>query len=289
MAYEKFKPAIWSQYIQRELEKKCKLVEDCWKKFEGEVKHGKTVNIQGIGEVSIGNYTGAPIGAPQTVEDKQTQLIIDQAKFFNFMVDDVDRAQSNPGLMESIMQEATYRLALASDSHVASLAKDSVQHSESLDLKTTKKAKEAIDAGLLVLRNNDVAIEDEVVITLTPMVYQLLRDELVEYKTNNDELIKKGIVGMYDNCVVKMSTNMYNDGADDYCMIRTKKAIAFAQQIDEVEAYRPDQLFSDAVKGLSVFGAKIVRPKELYVLKVKNPKAEAAAAGDEGDDNGDAE
>ena len=269
MSYENFKATIWSQYIQRELEKKCKLVEDCWRQFEGEVKRGNTVNIQGIGEVSIGDYNGTAIGSPQTVEDSQVKLVIDQAKYFNFMVDDVDKAQSNPGLMEELMKEATYRLALASDSHVAGLAKDSVQKSDSLEISATgtTKAKAAIDAGLLVLRENDVAIEDEVVITLSPFMYQLLRDELAEYKTNNDELIKKGIVGMYDNCVVKMSTNLYNDGTDDYCMIRTKKAIAFAQQIDEVEAYRPEQLFSDAVKGLSVFGAKIVRPKELYVVK----------------------
>jgi hypothetical protein len=52
-------------------------------------------------------------------------------------------------------------------------------------------------------------------------------------------------------------------------MIRTEKAIAFASQIQNVEAYRPEGLFSDAVKGLHVFGAKVVRPKELYGLRVK--------------------
>ena len=50
-------------------------------------------------------------------------------------------------------------------------------------------------------------------------------------------------------------------------MIRTKKAIAFAGQINETEAYRPEQLFKDDVKGLDTYGAKVVRPKELYVVK----------------------
>lgn len=274
MAYENFKPTIWSEYIQRELEKKCKLVADCWRQFEGEAKKGKTVKILGVGSPTIGDYTGESIGTPETIADSYTDMKIDQAKYFNFAVDDVDRAQSTPGLMEALMQEATYRMALAQDTYVAELVKDfgtteeeQGQVSASMGVGTTNKAKALIDAGLLVLRNNNVAIEDEVVITISPYVYQLLRDELVEYKTNNDELIKKGIVGMYDNCVVKMSTNLYNDGTDDYCMIRTKKAIAFASQIHEVEAYRPQDLFSDAVKGLDVFGAKIVRPQELYVLK----------------------
>ena len=51
-------------------------------------------------------------------------------------------------------------------------------------------------------------------------------------------------------------------------MIRTKKAVAFASGIDETEAYRPEQLFSDAIKGLNTFGAKVVRPKEFYSILV---------------------
>ena len=104
-------------------------------------------------------------------------------------------------------------------------------------------------------------------ITVSPFFYQLFRDALTELKTNNDELIKKGVVGMYDNCKVKLSNNLYNDGTDDYMLVRTKRAIAFAGGIDETEAYRPESFFADAVKGLNVYGGKIVRPKELYVIK----------------------
>ena len=88
-----------------------------------------------------------------------------------------------------------------------------------------------------------------------------------QHYTDNVELIRKGVVGMYNAAMVKISTNLYNDGTDDYMMIRTKKAIAFAGQINETEAYRPEQLFKDAVKGLDTYGAKVVRPKELYVIK----------------------
>jgi hypothetical protein len=267
MSYANFKPTIWSQFIQRELEKKCKLVADCWSQFEGEAKHGNKVKILGVAPITIGDYKGTSIGAPQTQEGNLVELDIDQAKFFNFGVDDVDRAQSIEGLMPTLMAEATHRMAVARDSFVASLAKDAEQMSATLAIQDPEDAKAAIDAGLLALRENDVDLEDNVVIEIAPFVYQLLRDNLAALKTNNDELIRKGAVGMYDNCVVKMTNNLYNDGTDDYCMIRTKKAIAFAGQIDSVEAYRPDDLFCDAVKGLNVFGAKIVRPKELYVIK----------------------
>jgi hypothetical protein len=268
MAYENFKPTIWSQYIQRELEKKCKLVKDCWSQFEGEAKKGKTVKILGVGSPTIGTYSGESIGAPETIDGTEVLLNIDQAKFFNFMVDDVDKAQSIPGLMEQLMKEATHKLALASDSYVASLAANhDLNNGAGSAITTAANAKKAIDAGLLALRENDVDIEDNVVIEIAPFLYQLFKDNLVELKTANDELIKKGVMGTYDGAEVKLCNNLYNADGMYHNMIRTKKAIAFARQVQETEAYRPEGFFSDAVKGLDVYGAKIVRPKELYVLK----------------------
>jgi len=110
-------------------------------------------------------------------------------------------------------------------------------------------------------------VADNVTITVSPFFYQLFRDALTDLKTNNDELIAKGVVGMYDCARVILSNNLYNDGTDDYMMVRTNKAIAFASAIDETEAYRPEKFFSDAVKGLNVYGGKLVRPKELVVIK----------------------
>ncbi len=267
MSYNNFKPTVWSQFIQRELEKKCRLVEDCWKQFEGEARQGKQVKILGVGSPTIGTYTGASIGAPEAVSDTAVILDIDQAKYFNFMVDDVDRAQSVPGLMETLIKEATAKMAQTRDSYVASLAAESEYVTEGGKIDTPEAAKAALDKALLALRENDVDLEDEVVIEVAPFFYQLLRDNLAALKTDNDELIAKGIVGMYDNCNVKLSNNLYDDGTDTYMMVRTKRAIAFAGAIDQVEAYRPETLFSDAMKGLNVYGAKIVRPKELHVIK----------------------
>lgn len=268
MAYSNFKPTIWSKFIQTELEKKCRLVEDCWTQFEGEAKQGARVKILGVTAPEVFDYVaGEGIPAPTTIEGTCVQLDIDQAKAFNFMIDDIDKAQSVGGLMETLIKEATAKMARTRDSYVASLAKDAEYYEDSNLYLSPEDAKNAIDRGLLQLRENDVDIDDEVVITVSPFFYQLFRDALTDIKSNNDELIKKGVVGMYDNCKVKVSNNLYNDGLDDYMMIRTKRAIAFAGAIDETEAYRPESHFADAVKGLNVYGAKIVRPKELYVIK----------------------
>lgn len=270
MAYGNFKPTVWSKYIQHELEQKAILSEWCNKKFEGEAKHNKTVKVLGVGKPTIGNYTGAKIGAPETLEDTSVFLTIDQAKFFNFMVDDVDRAQSIPGLMEALMQEATRAMAQERDKYVASMALNAGTKSASVtQVDSAADAKAAIDEGILALREYDVDSSMDVVIEIPWFVYNYFRDSLVELKTDNDELLKKGIIGMYDGCYVRPTNNIYKSSTDYYAMIRTKNAIAFAGGIDEVEAYRPEELFSDAIKGLNTFGAKVVRPKELFAMRVK--------------------
>ena len=267
MAYGQFKQTFWSKMIQHELEKKAILADFCNRKFEGEVEHGKTVKILGVGKPTIGTYAGTDIGAPENVGDTSVFLTIDQTPFFNFQVDDVDKAQSVPGLMEALMKEATIAMGLKVDSYIAEQAKNAGTLSATTEIKTAAAAKTAIDAGILTLRENDVPIGEEVVIEIPPWVYQLLKDKYIELDTANSEMMAKGIVGYYDSARVRVSNNLYNDGTDYYGMVRTKNAIAYANQIQKVEPYRPHGLFSDAVKGLNVFGAKVVRPKELYAIK----------------------
>lgn len=268
MSYTNFKPVIWSRFIQTELEKKCKLVEDCNRQFEGEARLGGRVKIMSAFAPEIFDYDGtAGMNTPQILDGTSIFLDVDQAKAFNFMIDDLDRLQATPELMPVMMEEASRKMAAARDSFVASIAREASLTTKSTKVATPAEAKALVDEALLKLRENDVDVADNVSITVSPFFYQLFRDALTEIKTNNDELIAKGVVGMYDCARVILSNNLYNDGTDDYMMVRTNKAIAFASAIDETEAYRPEKYFSDAIKGLNVYGGKLVRPKELVVIK----------------------
>jgi hypothetical protein len=267
MAYGNFIQQFWSEHIQRELEKLCVLQSDCDYTYEGEVKSGGRVKILGVGRPAIGSYTGADIGAPEKAADTSVYLDITQSKYFNFMVDDVEKAQSTPGLMEKLTEEAAAGLAQARDTFIAELADEAGGASASLALTGADGALSAIDAAFEYLWGNGVRLGADVTITLTPWFYNLFKSKLTEVYSNNIDLIKKGIIGMYNGSVVKISNNLYNDGTDDCMMVRTKRAVAFAGQIERTEAYRPHGLFGDALKGLDVYGAKVVRPKELYVIK----------------------
>ena len=121
-----------------------------------------------------------------------------------------------------------------------------------------------LDTVALRERNFD----EDGVIEITPGVYSIFKNNLVELKTNNDELIKKGVVGMYDNFKVIMSNGLANDGTKEYCDVRGKKAIAFAGQINEVEAGRMERRFADYIRGLDTFGSKVIDDSRMQVIEV---------------------
>lgn len=273
MSYNNFKPTFWSKHIQLELERICTLAEWCNTKFEGDAKKGEKVKILGLGTPTIGDYDSEQgITRQKEVDNNEVYLEITEAKYFNVSIDDVDKAQTIGGIMEANLTNAARAFATLRDKYVGSLAaevgEDNITAAGAVT--TANAAKKAIDAAILKLRENDVPTNMEVVIELPWFMYNIFKDNLIELKTNNDKLLEKGIISMYDGCYVRPSNNLHVDeDGNYYCMVRTHDAIAFASGIDKVEAYRPHDSFEDAVKGLNTYGAKIVRPKELSVFTVK--------------------
>ena len=268
MSYANFKPVLWSKFIERDLGKILTFKADCDYKYNGEIGKGKKVKILGVGKPTIGDYTGEEIGAPETVPDSSVYLEITEAKFFNFQVDDVDEAQAKEGLMPALMEEATRAMKEEIDTFCAKdIAISCGGKSTSLALTKGEEALDAVDKAFEYLWNNGVTMSDKVTMYVDPEFYNLFKKYLIELKTDNDNLIAKGVLGTYNNATVKLTNNIYKAGSDKHIIIKTSKAYAFANGINETEAYRPEKLFSDAVKGLSTYGGKMVRPKEAYVIK----------------------
>lgn len=264
MAVTNFIQTIWSKKIQDDLELKCKLVDNCLRDYEGDCKYARTVKILGVGEPTIGDYTGADIEIEE-MSDRGQELTIDQQKYFAFYVDDVNQAQSVPGLKEKYQEKAVHGLAVARDSYVASLIKGAANATTATAL-TQEAVKAAIDEAIVALRERN--FDEEGVIEITPAVYNVFKNCLITLSTNNPEYIKKGIVGVYDDFNVIMSNNMAKDSTHAYCCVRGKKAVAFAGQINEVEALRAEKKFKDIIRGLDTFGAKVIDEKRIQVVKV---------------------
>lgn len=282
MSVQFFQQEIWAKEIQDDLEEKCKLVKDCTREYEGECKYANKVRILGVGDPTIGNYVGQDIDIEE-MSDEAQWLEIDVQKYFAFEVKDVDEAQSKPGLAKKFREKSVKKLALTREKFIGKLVAGKAQSSIDEHNKTsnykegaetvitaTNKTKAGIRAaltnGIVTLRENN--FDDSGVIEMSPADYAIFKDELIDLKTNNDELIKRGVVGMFDNYEVKSTNNIYADEDYTYAIVRSKHAIAFAGQINEVEALRMERRFSDEIRGLDVYGAKIIDQDQIVVVKI---------------------
>lgn len=287
MAVTNFIQTIWSKKIQDDLELKCKLVDNCLRDYEGDVKQAQSVKILGVGDPTIGTYNSGQDITIEEMTDKGQILTIDQANYFAFYVDDINKAQSVPGLMERYQAKAVHGLAIKRDSYVASLIKGVTNVTTAEDL-AEAAVKKAIDAAIVKLRERN--FDEEGVIEITPAVYNVFKNYLITLSTNNPEYIKKGIVGMYDDFQVIMSNNLAKDTTGSskyaYCDVRGKKAIAFAGQINEVEALRAEKRFKDIARGLDTFGAKVIDPNRIEVIKVPLVAATPASSNTQGGNSG---
>ena len=274
MSLNNFIPTVWAETLYKELEKDFVAVKNCNRDYEGEIKSaGDTVKISGIGPVTVSSYTkNTDIAAPQTLDDNTRSLVIDQQKYFNFQIDDVDRAQQKPKIMQEAMKEASVALADTADQYVYSLTHD--------DVVTVTQAS-GTSANIVAilsdvrkrLRHNNVKDGDEVMLEISPDIEEKILLAKILRDTDNSKSLGKSYLGTFLGFRIFVSNNIPVASNVSTCWARTKRAVTFADQINDVEAYRPEKRFSDAVKGLHVYGAKIIYPKELIKIEM-TPAAE---------------
>ena len=266
-----FQQTIWSASILRSLDKITSLRNHCNFQYEKDSKNAKEVKILSVNRPTIRTYVPGTAITREGATDSSQLLQLNQYRYFNFEVEDIVKAQSVPGLMEALTDEAGKGLALEGDKYVAEVVKtavdgNEVDASEVITL-TTKNAMESVEEGFATLYGKDCKVTDTFYLEVAPKVFTTYRQQLTELSTNNPEILKKGAVGKINNAYVCIENCLPEAEGAYYNILRTDKAIAFAEQIEKVEHYRPEDAFTDAVKGLYVFGAKIIRPDEIYVMK----------------------
>lgn len=267
-----FQRTVWSASILRSLDTITSLRKHCNFEYEKDTKNAKEVKILGVTRPTIRTYVPGTALVRESVGDTSQTLKLDQFKYFNFEVEDIDKAQSQPGLMEAITDEASKGLALEGDKYVAEVVKTAADAGEisvsaSVITLTNSNAMASVEEGFATLYEHNCSVHDTFYLEVAPRVFTTYRQQLTELSTNNPEILKKGAVGKINNAFVCIENCLAEAEGAYYNILRTDKAVAFAEQIDSVEAYRPEDAFTDAVKGLYVFGAKIVRPEEIYVMK----------------------
>ena len=278
MAYSNFIPSVWEESINRELERACVFVEDCNRQYEGLVsKKGDSVHILGVGKPTIKSIDRAnasgEIDEAEEINDTSVIMNINQIRYFNYKVGDIDKAQAVGGLMDALSEETSEGLANEMDKFIANMATDDTVPAltSTPTLVNKDNIHTVIDDAIQKLQENDVNMASGITLTVSPRFYKLFKQAYIGKDTDNSEALKNGKVAMYGNVTVKLSNNVAKteSGAVDNIMLRTKRAIAFVNPLTHTEAYRPEKSFADAVKGYALFDGKVVRPKEIVNLNVK--------------------
>ena len=272
MAFTNFIPEVWSARLLEHLDNVHVYSALLNRDYEGDIRaYGDTVHINQIGDIAINDYTGEDLAAPEELDSTMMELKIDQAKYFNFQVKDFDNAQSNPKVVDAAMQRASYNINDVIDNYLAGLLLAGVKSESTITAKTLTSANAydyLVDLGVLLNEHNVPMLGRWVVIP--PWFHGLLlKDErFVGNGTGyNQAILQGGWVGDAAGFRIHLSNNV-PESAGSYSVIAgTNAAGSFAEQLVELEAYRLEKNFSDGLKGLHVYGAKVTQPDGLAVLK----------------------
>ena len=268
MSFNNFIPTVWSAQMLKALKNDNVAVKLSDARYNETAKYGDSIKINGVGKVNVREYVkGQPI-TRDGWEDQSTLIQIDQQKYFAFGVDDIDKRQAKGELMSALREEASTALADVADSFIYSLHGEAGSKIKA-DQVTSGNVLSTISSAIKALYKKNVPKNAQLSLEVSPdfMEKMLLADIL--YGQPNEDTIKNGYmgrVGKWLNIKVYMTNNLPQVGGKDVIFLRTKRAIAYVDNMNEVEAYRPEDSFEDAIKGLHVYGGKVVRPDELAVI-----------------------
>lgn len=275
MAVTSFIPKLWSARLLAHLDKAHVVANLVNRDYEGEIKaYGDTVKINQVGAITVNDYSKTDIEDPQELTTSEKTLVINKQKYFNFQIDDVDAAQVRTSLMDEAMQRAAY--ALADETEKILLTEmDTEATSKLTPTKTLDKTniyEELIKVKVKLDEKNVPTIGRFLIIP--PDVHGLLLAGDLIVGTGGamaESITKNGFVGTILGFDVYLSNNMGSLTNGTGAIAGVKMACTFAEQIVQTEAYRMEKRFADAVKGLNVFGCKVIYPDALVCLKKTNP------------------
>ena len=284
MAVTTFIPELWSARLLYALEKSHVATNLVNRNYEGVISNqGDTVHINSIGAVTVKDYTkNSNIADPEVLTTSDQTLDIDQAKYFNFQVDDVDKAQISGDIIDTAMGRSAYALADVSDAFLLKTIANGVASANKIGAKATLTSLTASNVYENIVKMRTLLDKANVpttgrTIVVPPEVYALLLLDDRFAKSGSDSgqnALLNGMVGRVAGFDVFMSNNCVSgtDGGSGsntpYFVITAQVADActYAEQIIKTEAYRMEKRFADAVKGLHVYGAKVTDGSQIAAM-----------------------
>lgn len=263
MAITTFIPQLWAARLIENYRKSAVVVNLFNRNYEGEIKQmGDTVHINSLQAITVKDYTAnEAIADPEQLTTDDHVLNIDHGKYFNFYLDDVDAVQARGDLMDAAMRDAAYRIL---DDHETYAMEKLLEGATSVSAPGTVTAQTAPSAVLLLktaMDNKNVPRGGRKLIVAPQFEAFLLSNQIFISGTKGEERLENGFVGRAFGFDIYSSTTV----GTNLVAMRSEDA-TFAEQINKMEAYRPDNRFADAVKGLALCGAKVTNPDGVFKM-----------------------
>lgn len=257
MSYQTFKPEVWAELTNRNLNKQLVFGALANRNYEGKIENmGSSVRVPSIGSVTVGDYTGADITFQEDTGAYQT-ININKAKYFALKMDDVDKAQAIPGVIEALTGQAIYEMADVVDTELAKLYAKCKSKVAGV-IGTDKVSDKIIDLAVKMDEDNVPTANRWLVIS--PEIYgQLIKEVPTISKGENTLGINQSyFIGSWGGFTIYKSNNVQRTAKKYHCMAGVSAGLTLAMQINKMEAGRFEKSFGEYVKGLQLFGCDVM-------------------------------
>ena len=284
-----FSPIIYSQKVQKFFRTASVAEAITNTDYAGEIENfGDTVNIIKEPVVSVSSYTRGSVVNIQEIVDDQLQLTVDQANAFAFKVDDIEERHSHINFESVSTSSGAYALKNAYDQNViaamfagpSSSSPDHVIGSDGSGVDTGFDSSETDPVDIIskharLLNLQDVPEENRWFLG-SPEFYEQMgqaSSKLMSDTTGNATPLRNGKVyeGKVMNMELYMTNNFAASSTSNFFKILSghMSSTATANHIAKIEVIRDTDSFSDVVRGLHVFGRKVLRDTALVAEHIK--------------------
>jgi hypothetical protein len=268
-----FIPEVFSKLLQAKFYSKSILPEISNTDYEGEISgQGDKIVVRTVPAVTINDYSGSI--TTQELTTAKVEMLIDKAKYYSFKVDDVLAAQADINMLEAASTDASEGMRIAVETDVLSAA---VTGATTIGSQTTITSSNILENILVLSKTLDelnIPEEGRFIVLSPEFISMLKQSELRQAYLTGDATspLRNGLVGMVDRFKVFQSNMVYTaaSGADSgytHVLAGHPKAISFASQFTNTETVRMESTFGDQVRGLKVYGSKVITPDALCVGK----------------------
>ena len=283
-----FSPIIYSQKVQKFFRTASVVEAITNTDYAGEIENfDDTVNIIKEPTVSVQAYTRGAAVNPQNIQDDQLQLVVDQANAFAFKVDDIEERHSHINFESVATSSGAYALKNEYDKNViaamfagpSASSPDHVIGSDGSGVDVGFGTSEIDPVDLIskharLLNKQDVPEENRWFLGSPEFMEQLgqTSSKLMDDTTGNAAPLRNGKVysGKIMNMEIYMTNNFAASSSANYYKVLSghMSSTATANHIAKIEVIRDTDSFSDVVRGLHVFGRKVLRDVALVAEHV---------------------